>query len=386
MKKGIDVSNHNGKVDWKAAKNAGLDFAMLRCGYGSDISSQDDSQFARNVSECEKYGIPWGAYLYSYALTADNAKSELSHALRLLKGKRPTYPVFIDMEDADGYKRKHGGIPSKATNTAIIQTFCDGIKAAGFKAGYYVNRDWYYNYIEPAKLTGYAFWYARPGVSKPDLTCDIWQDNFDSTGGSWPGANLSSGGCDTDVAYTVYGETEKDTEPGPAPSGSAFTSDTTGKLNLTKGGRYQLKVTCAAGRPSVVAGSGGVVVITYTAREGNAYLYRITGLGDVGSATGIYINGGKVSTFVVAIESACKSDTTMDMQLKVGTCYMIGLPAPVKPTVTCGTGGIACVAGVFQDGDGKWLAPIVACGKGKTGVYTQISGESAVKRFVLEGT
>ena len=205
MKKGIDVSNHNGKVDWKAAKNASLQFAMLRCGYGSDISSQDDSQFARNVSECEKYGIPWGAYLYSYALTADNAKSELSHALRLLKGKRPTYPVFIDMEDADGYKRKHGGIPSKATNTAIIQTFCDGIKAAGFKAGYYVNRDWYYNYIDPAKLTGYAFWYARPGVSKPDLTCDIWQDNFDSTGGSWPGANLSSGGCDTDIAYTVYG-------------------------------------------------------------------------------------------------------------------------------------------------------------------------------------
>ena len=62
MKKGIDVSNHNGKVDWKSAKNAGLQFAMLRCGYGSDISSQDDSQFARNVSECEKYGIPWGAY------------------------------------------------------------------------------------------------------------------------------------------------------------------------------------------------------------------------------------------------------------------------------------------------------------------------------------
>ena len=154
MKNGIDVSKHNGKVDWPTAKAAGLNFAMLRCGFGSDIKSQDDQQWERNVKECDRLGIPWGAYLYSYALNANDAKSELQHALRLLKGKKPTYPIFIDMEDADDYKDNHGGIPSKATNTQIIKTFCDGIKAAGYKPGYYCNRDWYYNRIDPSQRSG----------------------------------------------------------------------------------------------------------------------------------------------------------------------------------------------------------------------------------------
>ena len=96
MKKGIDVSKHNGTIDWEKAKS-GLDFAMLRIGFGGDISSQDDVQFNRNVSECERLGIPWGGYLYSYALNTSQAQSEAKHAIRLLKGKTPTYPIFIDM-------------------------------------------------------------------------------------------------------------------------------------------------------------------------------------------------------------------------------------------------------------------------------------------------
>jgi GH25 family lysozyme M1 (1,4-beta-N-acetylmuramidase) len=54
-------------VDWDKAKASGLQFAILQLGYGSDDTSQDDEQFNRNVSECERLGIPWGAYLYSYA-------------------------------------------------------------------------------------------------------------------------------------------------------------------------------------------------------------------------------------------------------------------------------------------------------------------------------
>ena len=73
------------------------------------------------------------------------------------------------------------------------------------------------------------------------------------------------------------------------------------------------------------------------------------------------------------------------MQLKVGDCYKIGLASDKRPTVTCGTGGIACVAGVYSIGSGKWLVPVVAYGKGKTGIYTQVDGEPPVKQFVLEG-
>ncbi|MFB6465398.1 GH25 family lysozyme [Cytobacillus sp. Hz8] len=104
-RKGMDVSEHKGKVDWDKAKADGIEFAMIRLGIGSDIKSQDDAQFERNVKEAERVGIPWGAYLYSYALNVTEAKSEAGHFIRLLKGKHPSYPIAFDMEDADHYKQ-----------------------------------------------------------------------------------------------------------------------------------------------------------------------------------------------------------------------------------------------------------------------------------------
>ena len=104
-KKGVDISSANGNVSIEKIKKAGYDFVMIRCGYGSDIASQDDSQFENNVKKCEAAGVPWGAYLYSYALNTDEAKSEARHVARLLKNKKPTMPVAFDMEDGDEYGR-----------------------------------------------------------------------------------------------------------------------------------------------------------------------------------------------------------------------------------------------------------------------------------------
>ena len=95
--RGIDVSYCNGRVDWNKAKAAGLQFAILQLGYGSDDTSQDDVQFNRNVKECERLHIPWGGYLYSYAMNESAAYSELNHALRLVKNHHPSYPIFIDL-------------------------------------------------------------------------------------------------------------------------------------------------------------------------------------------------------------------------------------------------------------------------------------------------
>ena len=118
-KKGVDISSVNGDVDIQKIKDAGYDFVMIRCGFGSDIKSQDDSQFENNVRKCEKIGMPWGTYLYSYALTVDEAKSEAEHVIRLLKNKKPSFPVAFDMEDADGYKSKNG-MPSNSKLIAIF--------------------------------------------------------------------------------------------------------------------------------------------------------------------------------------------------------------------------------------------------------------------------
>ena len=75
VKKGVDVSEHNGTINWEAAKADGVEFAIIRCGYGSDYTSQDDEQWLHNVTECERLGIPYGVYLYSYADTLDKARS-----------------------------------------------------------------------------------------------------------------------------------------------------------------------------------------------------------------------------------------------------------------------------------------------------------------------
>lgn len=87
---GIDVSAHQGKIDWEQVKNSGqVNFAILRCGYGMNEIKQDDGYWAYNSSECERLSIPYGVYLYSYADTTAKAKSEAEHVIRLLKGKHP---------------------------------------------------------------------------------------------------------------------------------------------------------------------------------------------------------------------------------------------------------------------------------------------------------
>lgn len=94
----IDVSDHNGTLNWGTLKPQ-IEGAILRCGYGSDLPSQDDRQWKRNVSECERLGIPYGVYLYSYAKTEDAARSEAQHVIRCLQGHKPALPVFWDIEE-----------------------------------------------------------------------------------------------------------------------------------------------------------------------------------------------------------------------------------------------------------------------------------------------
>lgn len=86
---GIDVSSHNGVIDWGKVKNSGVSFAIIRCGYGSDLASRDDDQFLNNVRGALANGIDIGIYLYSYAMNVSgddsSATSEARHALRLLE-------------------------------------------------------------------------------------------------------------------------------------------------------------------------------------------------------------------------------------------------------------------------------------------------------------
>lgn len=162
-KLGLDVSKHNGNVDWQAVKNAGYgDFALIRAGYGSDYTSQDDPQFERNISECERLGIPYGIYLYSYALGTNDALSEANHILRLVKkcGKMFKYGIWFDMEDADNYKKKNG-VTQASKLVDICYTFCDTVEAKGFYVGIYASLSWLNNQLNSSKLDRFDKWVAQ---------------------------------------------------------------------------------------------------------------------------------------------------------------------------------------------------------------------------------
>ena len=171
---GIDVSEHQGRIDWDAVKASGIDFAILRVGFGAPSwGGRVDYQFNRNISECERLGIPYGVYIFSYARDDQQAADEASMVIDCLSGHNPRLPVYYDLEDdsliADG---RQSGIASRA------QIFCNTISAAGFKPGIYANLYWF-NYIltdSVFKSSSWDHWIAQYN-SKCDYTGNysIWQ-------------------------------------------------------------------------------------------------------------------------------------------------------------------------------------------------------------------
>lgn len=152
---GIDVSHHQGNIDWDAVAPQ-IDFAILRCGYGDDLTSQDDRQWVANADACTRLGIPFGVYIYSYALTDEQAISEAEHVLRLIDGYRPTLPIYLDLED--------DSILQNCSQDDILRhaiLFCNRIKEAGYTPGIYANYNWWTNYLTAADYDGWDRWIAR---------------------------------------------------------------------------------------------------------------------------------------------------------------------------------------------------------------------------------
>ena len=157
--KGIDVSYHNGEIDWNKVKESGVDYVIIRCGYGDNYTSQDDKQWERNVSECERLGIPYGVYIYSYAMSTTAAKSEAEHVLRLLKGHNPTYPVYLDMEN-EGGNYNQGGLSAKMLGD-IAETFCNIVSNSGYEVGIYANTNWFTNKLTDSRFDQWKRWVAQ---------------------------------------------------------------------------------------------------------------------------------------------------------------------------------------------------------------------------------
>ena len=217
--KGVDISYWNGDIDLVKVKNAGYKWVMVRCGWGNDSTSKDDSRFAANVAKAEKLGMPWGVYLFSYACSTSDAKSELEHIDRLLKeqkakGYLPTLPIAIDIEPTDEVQNRGGWTSSNLTNVATI--VLDGLKSRG-----------YYPIIDFD--CWFAQWSSRPSAYKYNRL-GRWQYGGETNYIDSPTIS-GIGVIDQDIAYKDYPtiiknggyngykeSSDKDVAPTPIPS------------------------------------------------------------------------------------------------------------------------------------------------------------------------
>ncbi|MEE0751629.1 glycoside hydrolase family 25 protein [Frisingicoccus sp.] len=163
---GIDVSYAQGKINWEEAKNH-IDFAIIRCGYGDNLTSQDDARWKYNADACTQLGIPFGVYLYSYASNDAQSRSEAAHVLRLIQGYTLSLPVYLDLEEESSAVKNH------AVRGARI--FGDILEAAGYAVGIYANLNWFRNVIGN-RLDRFTRWVAQYNTTCDYAGgCDLWQ-------------------------------------------------------------------------------------------------------------------------------------------------------------------------------------------------------------------
>ena len=220
--KGIDVSQYQGNIDWETTSKK-IDFVIIRAGYGDNWTSQDDKKFIRNVEECEKYNIPYGVYIYSYAkrvqkdnndanlnYDAESAVSEAAHIIRLLNSVnyKPNLKtsVYLDMEE-DSLGISLG----KETLTNITNKFCSIIKSNGYGCGVYANRNWLKNYLDINNIIkNYNLWLAEWISSNSYSTAQNTETNYQTTNYTlWQFSesgtiNGITGDVDLDLGFNIF--------------------------------------------------------------------------------------------------------------------------------------------------------------------------------------
>ena len=173
--KGIDVSKHNGNIDWGAVKASGIDFAIIRCGYRGSSSGAlvVDPLYLQNIIAAQGAGVSVGVYFFSQAVNEAEAIEEASMVLELIKNYTLQMPVYIDVEKSKG----RGDAISVEERNAVINAFLVTIKNAGYTAGIYSNKLWFENRISTGLFLDYKIWLAQY-VDIPTYYAtryDMWQ-------------------------------------------------------------------------------------------------------------------------------------------------------------------------------------------------------------------
>lgn len=205
--KGIDVSVWNGSINWAQTKKE-IDFAILRIGYGREVS-QKDTRFEANYAGCKANNIPIGGYWYNYAKTVDDAKREAQACIKCLSGRKMDYPVWYDIEENSVFAT------GKANVSKIAEVFCEALKAAGYKVGIYSSYYAFKTYFTDEVKNKYDVWLAHVGNGGAPLSQTGYPGHKEMWQYSWKGKYSGiNGDVDEDWSYVDYAAKD---EPTPEP-------------------------------------------------------------------------------------------------------------------------------------------------------------------------
>lgn len=269
--KWIDVSVHNGAIDWEKVAGSGIKGAIVRAGYGKSLS-QMDARFRENITGAARAGLKTAVYWFSYADSEGNALKEWTICRQVIEPYRHMISfVAYDYEydSVDYYKKVHGDSPSKTLINSMANAFLSAAKADGFNAVLYMNNDYRRNVYTAETVASWYLWLADY-AGEPDADCALQQT---TSSGKVPGI---SGNVDLNTVFHDFSTVD-----------TAVQIDTTMDVSRSHGGYYTIKTICPQ-QVFVTAGTGGVVTVVPFPKQGNEQLFALVAIGTSGMETGIY--------------------------------------------------------------------------------------------------
>ena len=189
VRQGVDVSEHQGEIDWEAAAGDGVTFAVIRAGFRGNTEGNlyRDVCFADNYSAAADAGLDVGVYFFSQALNEAEAVDEADFVLEILGGRNPDLPVFFDWEPPEEDGARTAGMDGE-TLTACAVAFCRRIEESGRRSGVYFNRQQGYHDYDLSALKDYVLWVADPNEwTDFYYAVSMWQYSFDGHVDGIPG-------------------------------------------------------------------------------------------------------------------------------------------------------------------------------------------------------
>lgn len=176
---GVDVSSHQGVIDWAKVKADGIDFAIIRCGYrgwGEEGKINEDEYFRQNIEGALQNGLDVGVYFFSQAITEDEAREEARFVLDLIRGYKITYPVIYDWEHISGVEAARTYDYAHLDVSAFANAFCSEVASVGYNSTVYFNPSYGYLIYDIEEISEHKFWLAHYG-EKPEFYYgfSIWQ-------------------------------------------------------------------------------------------------------------------------------------------------------------------------------------------------------------------